>query len=116
MMMVLEAALEAALDKGPAYAKCRLQKRKDPRGVRKMWLAVCDANKLSTTKLTKRKLKRELKKITWQDGKDHDEFIGELSSIFGEFEDLEDSRTGEGFAINEEEQADIIMDKMMDSQ
>ena len=116
MMMVLEAVLEAVLDKGPAYTKYRLQKRKDPHDVRKMWLAVCDANKLSTTKLTKRKLKRELKKIQWQDGKDYDEFIDELSSIFDEFEDLEDSRTGESLAINEEEQVDIIMDKMMDSQ
>ena len=56
--MVLESVLESILDKGAAYTKFKLQKRVDANNVRAMYDAVRGAHKMSTTKLTKRKLKK----------------------------------------------------------
>lgn len=77
--MVLESVLESILDKGAAHTKFKLlQKRVDANNVRAMYDAVRGAHKMSTQKLTKRKLKGELRKIKWEDGKDYDVFIDEL--------------------------------------
>jgi hypothetical protein len=91
--VVLESALEFTLDKGAAYTKLKMQERVGANNVRAMYDAARGAHTMSTTKLTKRKLKGELREIKWEDGKDHDVFIDELMETSAEFEDLEDPMT-----------------------
>ena len=114
--MVLESVLESILDKGAAYTKFKLQRRVDANNVRAMYDAVRGAHKMSTTKLTKRKLKGELRKIKWEDGKDYDVFIDELMETFAEFEDLEDPMTGFSLAYTEDAQVEKIIGKLIESQ
>ena len=112
MLTVLQNTLKPGT---PAKTKYRLAKRKDVLDVRAMYVAVRDANQLSTSKLTTRMLRRKIRKCSFDKGANYDEFVDTMEELFEGFEDLEDETTGESLALKEGEKVDHIVDKLIQS-
>ena len=112
MLTVLQNTLKPGT---PAKTKYRLAKRKDVLDVRAMYVAVRDANQLSTSKLTTRMLRRKIRECSFDKGANYDEFVDTMEELFEGFEDLEDETTGESLALKEGEKVDHIVDKLIQS-
>ena len=109
---VLQATLKAGT---PAKTKYNLAKRKDERDGRAMYVAVRDANQLSTSKLSKRQVKRKIKGCTFEKDDNYDVFIDKMENLFDDLADLEDEVTGESMALLEEEKVEIVIEKLVES-
>jgi hypothetical protein len=112
---VLIATLESVLMKGTVYNKYLLAKRQNERDGRGMFLAVRDAHHLSTSKLTVKGMKRELKELSWNDQEDYDNFIEQFNEKCDAFSGLKDKH-GDSVAITEDDRVELLMDKFKDSQ
>jgi len=82
---------------------------------RQTWIAIRDSRKLSTVKLTKRKIKKQLRAIQFTDG-NYDRLLQQLNDLWDQMADLEDSYTGTSLAVSEPDKVEVIMDKLEDSQ
>ena len=79
MLTVLQNTLKPGT---PATTKNRLAKRKDVLNVRAMYVAVRDANRLSTSKLTTRMLRRKIRECSFGKGANYDEFVDTIEELF----------------------------------
>ena len=112
MISVLQATLKAGT---PAKTKYNLAKRKDERDGRAMYVAVRDANQLSTSKLSKRQVKRKIKGATFEKNDNYDDFIDKMEYLFEDLADLKDEATGESLALLEEDKVEIVIEKLVES-
>ena len=82
---------------------------------RQTWIAIRDSRKLSTVKLTKRKIKKQLRAVLFQEG-NYGRLLQQLNDLWDQLADLEDPYTGISLAISEPDKVEVIMYKLEDSQ